>query len=49
MRKDGVSCKGHIGLRASLVEGSRIACGRTYLKSFYEIRPRAPTPSWSRP
>jgi hypothetical protein len=27
MKKDGVSCQGHTGLRASLDEGSRMACG----------------------
>jgi len=27
MKKDGVSCQGHTGLRANLDQGRRMACG----------------------
>jgi len=37
---------GHVGLRANLDEGEPHGLLGTYLNSFYEIRPRAP--SWSR-
>jgi hypothetical protein len=36
MKNDGVSCKGHTGLRAYLDEGGAWRAG-TYLNSFCEI------------
>jgi trehalose/maltose hydrolase-like predicted phosphorylase len=37
---------GHVGLRANLDEGEPHGLPGTYLNSFYEIRPQAPTPNW---